>query len=395
MSEARKNIFILITTILVSLAVIEGILRLFETQTYVALWQVNKDGMMVLKPNLEKKIFDNEDLKYHHVKINSLGFLGEDVEQEKSVDTLRIVVLGDSYVAATGVDYDKNFPYLLTKKVQDLIFANPSSTYKKVEVLNFGMGGTGTVDEMKYYEKYVQKYRPDVVVLSFYLQNDTVDNSLNYEHKDAMLSPKEAWNTFPQYGSTQVKNFVSIKDRVYRKSAIIRFVDRVVRSSPKLNGFAVKIGLYRPPVKGELGLDIPFDDYYYIDPLDSQRAEYLKFSSDLLNNFKKQLDADGVKFVLMFIPEGKTINDDLINAFKNTYPKLKDFNFNPQGMENKLISAIDPSVNILNLREIMTKQVLENKEMYKNGTGHFSVGGHEVVSDVLSVFIFNSFFKSL
>ncbi|OGH92258.1 MAG: hypothetical protein A2534_05050 [Candidatus Magasanikbacteria bacterium RIFOXYD2_FULL_39_9] len=393
MSEGKKNIITLAVAVVFSLLVIEGMLRLFETQTYVALWQVNKDNMVVLKPNLDKNIFDNEDLKYHHVKINSLGFLGEDVNQEKPIDTLRIAVMGDSYVAATGVDFDKTFPYLLTKKVQDLLATATSSAYKKVEVLNFGMGGTGTVDEMKYYEKYAQKYNPDVVVLSFYLQNDTVDNSLNYEHRDAMLSSKEQWSTFPQYGSTQVKSFVSIKDKVYRKSAIVRFVDRVVRSSPKLSGLAVKLGLHRPPVKGESGLDIPFDDYYYIEPLDSQRAEYLKFSSDLLNNFKKQLDTDGVKFAIMFIPEGKTINDDLINAFKNTYPKLKDFNFNPKGMENKLISAVDPSVKVLNLRETMTKQVSENKEMYKNGTGHFAEGGHEVASDALANFIFDSFFK--
>lgn len=395
MSEGKKNLITFVVAILFSLLAIEGILRVFEAQTYVSLWEVNKDGMIVLKPNLDKQIFDNEDLKYHHVKINSLGFLGEDVSQEKPVDALRIAVMGDSYVAATGVDFDKTFPYLLTKKVQDLLITATSttSTYKEVEVLNFGMGGTGTVDEMKYYEKYAQKFSPDIVVVSFYLQNDTVDNSLNYEYRDEMLSTKDRWNSFPQYGATQARNFVAFKDRLYRKSAIVRFVDRVVRTSPQLNNFAIKLGIYREPVKGESGLNIPFDDYYYIEPLDSQRAEYLKFSSDLLNNFKKQLDLDGVKFAVMFIPEGKTINDDLINMFKNTYPKLKEFNFNPKGMEEKLIAAVDPSVKVLNLREVMAKNVSENKEMYKNGTGHFAEPGHEVAADALANFIFTSFFK--
>lgn len=393
MSETGKKILTLIIAVLVSLAAIEGMLRLLETQTYVSFWHINKDGMTVFKSNADMYMFDNEDLKKHRVKTNSLGFLGENYSEEKAADTLRIVVLGDSYVAATGVDYDKIFPYLLTKKVQDLVLANSSSIYKKVEVLNFGMGGTGTVDEMKYYAKYAQKYHPNVVVLSFYLQNDTVDNSLNYNYKDAMLASKEVWNTVPQLASTQVKNFVSIKDRIYRKSAIIRFVDRVVRSSPKLNSFAVKLGLYRPPVKGEYGLDIPFDDYYYIDPLDAEREQYLKFSSDLLNNFKKQLDKDGVKFAVMFIPEGMTVDNNLLNSFKDARPKLKDLNFNPQGMEDKLIAAVDSSVKILNLRATMEKQVSENKEMYKGGTGHFADGGHEVVSDVLASFIFTSFFK--
>ena len=137
------------------------------------------------------------------------------------------------------------------------------------------MGGVSTVDEMQYYAKYAQKYHPDAVVLSFFLGNDTLDNSLNYEHKDAFLSSKEAWNTVPQYESTQLKSFVTLKNKIYRTAASIRFADRVVRSSPKLNSFAVKLGLYRSPVKGENGLDIISSHfYYYLDPLDAERAVF-------------------------------------------------------------------------------------------------------------------------
>ena len=393
MTERKKNVLILIIAILVSLAAIEVILRLFEQQNYVALWLINKDGMGIYKPNTDKYFLDNEDYKKYHIKINSLGFLGEDFSEEKASGTLRVVVLGDSFVAATGVDFDKTFPYLLTKKFQDLILANPSSTYNKVEVLNFGMGGMGTVDEMKYYYKYAQKYHPDVVVLSFYLGNDNLDNSYSYNYKDAMLSSKEAWGTFPQYAETQVHDFIKFKDTVYRKSAITRFTDRVVRSSPQLNAFAVKLGLYRSPVKAEYGLVIPFNLYYYIDPPDAERAQYLQFSSDLLNNFKKQMDTDGVKFVAMFIPDGLTVDNNLLNSFKNDHPKLKDLNFNPKGMEDRLIAGLDSSIKILNLRAAMEKNVSENRAMYKHGDGHFTGDGHVVVSDILSDFIFTSFFK--
>ena len=97
----------------------------------------------------------------------------------------------------------------------------------------------------------------------------------------------------------------------------------------------------------------------------------------------------------MFIPEGMTVDNNLVNSFKNDHPKLKakDINFNPKGMEDKLIAALDPSIKILNLRATMEKQESENKEMYKGGTGHFTEGGHEVTAEVLSSFIFTSFFK--
>ncbi|MFA5062262.1 MAG: SGNH/GDSL hydrolase family protein [Patescibacteria group bacterium] len=393
MSETKKRWLTLIISVLLTLVAIECILHLFETQTYVSIWRINKDGMAVLKPNLDRNLFDNEELKYFHVKSNSLGFLGDDFSEEKASGTLRIVVLGDSYVEATGVDYNRTFVYQLSKKFQDLLFTNPSSTYNKVEVLNFGIGGTGTVDQMKYYEKYAQKYHPDVVVLAFYLQNDATDNSYSYKYKDAMLASKESWNTFPQYASTQINNFVSVKDRIYRMSAIIRFFDRIVRGSPVLYDFAVKFGLYRPPAKGENGLVIPYDDYYYITPLDEQRSKYLQFSIDLLDNLKKQLDKDGVKFALMFIPQGMTVDKNVLNSYLDQYPGLKNVDFNPKAFEDRLIAGLDPSIKMINLRETMEKEVSDGKEMYKNGWGHFSQGGHDVVSDVLAKFIFDSFYK--
>lgn len=396
MSERKKNILTLVIAILVSLVALERILRIFEKQNLQLISTVSKEGMTTYKPNLDKYIFDNESLKKVHVKTNSLGFVGENFNEAKVGGALRIAVLGDSFTAATGVDYEKSYSYLLTKKIQGLISTNPSSTYNQVEVLNFGVGGMGTADEMKYYSQYAQKFHPDVVVLSFYLGNDLGDNGSYYNYKDAMLASKEVWDTVPQYGVSLQHSFLVRKDRIYRMSAIIRLVDRVVRSSPQLNSFAIKLGLYRSPVKTEFGLNVPFSIYYYLDPLDAERAQHVKFSSDLLTNFKKQLDKDGVKFAVMFIPDGMTVNSNMLNAFKTNFPKLKDYNFNPPTPEEKLIAGIDPSVKILNLRNTM-EQAPENIKLYMgeagNVGGHLNEDGHKVVADALSDFIFNSFLK--
>ena len=74
MTERKKNILILTITILVSLVAIEGVLRFFEKDNYVALWLINKDGMGIYRPNTDKYFLDNEDYKKYHIK-RLLGFL--------------------------------------------------------------------------------------------------------------------------------------------------------------------------------------------------------------------------------------------------------------------------------------------------------------------------------
>lgn len=396
MSERKKNILTFTVAVLISLAAVEGILRIFETTNFYKITTVSKEGMVIYKPNLDRYVLENETGKKIRVKINSLGFNNENFNEAKASGTVRIAILGDSFTAADGVDYDKNYSYLLTKKIQDLISADPTSIYNKVEVLNFGISGASTGDEMKYYSMYVQKYHPDAVVLNFFLGNDLNDNSMYFKYKDAILSSRDRWDAIPQPVAVQQNNFFNRKDRIFRKFAIVRFANRVVRSSSLLTSFAIKLGLYASPTqdKGLYDLGIPIDEYYYLDPLDPERERYFKFSSDLLNNFKKQLDKDGVKFALWFLPHGRIVTADLLNAHQSRYPKLKDYNFNPKGVEDRLIASLDPSIKVFNLRATIEKQMLEkNMFMGEAGEGHFNEYGHAVVSDVLAGFIFTSVVK--
>ena len=390
MSEIKKNILTLIIAIVFGLFAVEGILRFFEVKDFALVTRVTEDGYVVHKSNLDRYRYESESQRKVHIKTNQEGFVGDDSAPEKPKDVLRVAVFGDSFTEAFQVDYENTFTYLLKDKIK----RSPgfsSTTYKDVEIMNFGVGGLGTVDAMKYYKRYAINYKPDVVVLAFYLGNDNLDNSNYYSDKDKLLFEKEKWDTVPQLGALQQKEFNAFKDRLFRKFALIRFSDKVVRSSPKLNALAVKLGLYRPPLaKSQIDLDIPFWHYYYLDPLDEERAKHVKFSADLISNFKKEVEKDNAKFVLMLIPEGMTVDQKLLADFKDDHPALKNYNFNPVGMENKLIEQIDPSVYILALRESMEEKTKQNQLLYLNGIHHFSEAGHEVAADKLAEVILSS-----
>ncbi len=116
-------------------------------------------------------LFTKEGKAY--VETNSAGH--RDVERvvSKPADTIRIAVLGDSFAEALQVDASETFWSLLESQFED---EKPWGD-KKVEVLNFGVSGYGTAQELQMLRNYVWRYDPDYVMLAFFSGNDVVDNS--------------------------------------------------------------------------------------------------------------------------------------------------------------------------------------------------------------------------
>src|SRR5690349_6428314 len=111
------------------------------------------------------------------VKINSAGFRDRERQVLKPSGVFRIAVLGDSYTDGLQVDLDKTFPALLEQRLN----ACNEFGSKTVEVLNFGVDGYGTAQELLTYRYFAAKYSPDVVLLAFFAENDVRNNSRDLE----------------------------------------------------------------------------------------------------------------------------------------------------------------------------------------------------------------------
>lgn len=103
----------------------------------------------------------------HKVTINGKGTRGEEVSYEKKDGIIRVLMLGDSITFGYGVADEQTFSYLLDEKSE------------KIEVINAGVQGYGTDQELIYLKNEGLKYQPDVIVLNFTLSNDIVDNSFS------------------------------------------------------------------------------------------------------------------------------------------------------------------------------------------------------------------------
>lgn len=104
-----------------------------------------------------------------YVKVNSAGMRDVERSRQRLPGRLRIAVLGDSYTEAIQVDRERAFPALLEKRMRAC--AGP------VEVLNFGVSGFGTAQELLTLRSKVWNYAPDMVLLAVFPSNDVTDNS--------------------------------------------------------------------------------------------------------------------------------------------------------------------------------------------------------------------------
>jgi hypothetical protein len=98
------------------------------------------------------------------IKINSLGFRDKERSIKKQEDLIRLVVIGDSSVAAFEVPFEKTPTQLLEKYLNE---ANTKKALqgKKYEVLNFGIGGFGLGQNLITNKIYVKQFSPEYVFL--------------------------------------------------------------------------------------------------------------------------------------------------------------------------------------------------------------------------------------
>jgi lysophospholipase L1-like esterase len=91
----------------------------------------------------------------------------------KPPGVVRIAVLGDSYTEALQVEEDERF----TSRLEEMLNSRGGLQGRRVEVLNFGVSGYGTCQELLLLDTTVLRYSPDVVLLQFMTGNDVLDNT--------------------------------------------------------------------------------------------------------------------------------------------------------------------------------------------------------------------------
>lgn len=135
----------------------------------------------------------------HGFRTNSQGFRGsQEYEIPKPPGVFRIIVLGDSVALGHGVEDDETFSAKLESRL---------SQGHRVEVINMGVSGFGTAEELIQLRSVGLRYQPDLVILG-YFPNDPYNNVVSklFRIEDGQLV-QNAKSFAPA---------IKVRDRLYR-----------------------------------------------------------------------------------------------------------------------------------------------------------------------------------
>lgn len=108
-----------------------------------------------------------------HYKINSMGFRDYEYSAVKPKNTVRIIMVGDSYVEGYGVELENTFGKILEKKL------NKNKTNKRYEVINTGVVSYSPILEYLQIKQKLILLKPDMIILVFCLLTD-INNDQDY-----------------------------------------------------------------------------------------------------------------------------------------------------------------------------------------------------------------------
>jgi hypothetical protein len=238
-----------------------------------------------------------------YVSINREGFRGPETTIAKPPGTVRIAVLGDSFTEAQQVAEDRTFSAVIARSVADC----PALRGRKAEVLNFGVNGYGTTQELMTLRHQVWQFSPDIVVLAVFTGNDIMNNSVTletercrpfYVYRDGeMVLAGPLWDS----PVTRMQCMMRFESRLRfdtRQSEIVKVLDqswRVVKDL--LPGRHHK---RHQPVGSELGIN----DVIYKPPADQAWRDAWRVTEGLIEQMNREVKSHGAAFLVLTLSNG-------------------------------------------------------------------------------------------
>jgi lysophospholipase L1-like esterase len=390
--KARKaGFFILMVamTLVICFVILEFVFARFYYSDVYQTSRVKFDPVVGwrLKPG-EYMVKPKDSFTKHEVYVNALGLRNRDIPEVRDEGVTRVLILGDSFTYG-GTNPSKTiFPVLLEQ------ILNQHSTQPKFEVINAGVPGFSTAQELLLMEELAKENVTADIYLVMAFPNDILedarlfcsDMTVNRSSPAFVLDgqgrlvleylPEEGGRRAPEPDSPKKLRSLSRTKIIgvlrHRLGSYIQTKPGLLRFFNKL-GFKVEFPRMPALIAG-----------WYDQEILSQGVPLM---SALLAELKRQAQADGGKLVVCYIPSELQVYPDVyVPLVKRTFPGspqvaewLED-QTRPQRIVGEICRTQDTP--FLDLLPVMQQN--NTKTLYIAADGHFNKTGHALVASVLA-----------
>lgn len=323
----------------------------------------------------------SHSLMKHEVFINEHNLRNRPIKDPPGSDARRIMILGDSFTFAISSPSEEMFTVMLENSL------NEQGRY---EVINAGVPGYGTAQEMLFMkEMAAKKLVADVYVLMFFV-NDVLDNLRQGEYGSA--APAQPGFELQEDGTLKLThrprkehsgNFVPAPtSRFYTIELLSSRAKSFLQTKPgyveKLRGLGIKPKLWRMPslISG-----------WYVD---ETLKPGVRLTKALIKEIRDEAQRNNAVLFVGIIPSPIQVYpaayDQVLRASLAGNTAVDEY-LKDRARPQQIVSQICGELNIpcLDLLPILNQN--NSKELYIPADGHFSTEGHAVAARELGQFV--------
>ncbi|MDT7602472.1 MAG: hypothetical protein QOF61_469 [Acidobacteriota bacterium] len=406
----RKRVAVKLSLVLASLfvglLVAEGALRA-AGYTFPTFYTTDDARGYALKPGM-RGWYRKEGEAY--IRINSDGLRDHEHAKAKPPNTFRIALLGDSYAEALQVPLESAFWHVLEGRLR----ACPALAGRDVEVINFGVSGYGTAQELITLREKVWDYSPDLVLLAVTTNNDITDNSRALKKTDEVpyFTLRDNQLTLDDSFRT-TRAFRLRSSALSRLGAWIRDSSRVVQALHQTQ-YALKNYLARrraqspqPPAQNTATAQPPppsdspatandiaarvdelgADNLIYREPLDAAWQDAWRVTEALIAQMRDEVRQHGARFFVVTLSNGVQVHPEpaareafmrRVGATDLFYPDKRIESFCARAGVDSF--ALAPELQLYAERN----KVFLHGFGGDLGNGHWNAEGHHVAGELLA-----------
>ncbi|MFQ5600345.1 MAG: SGNH/GDSL hydrolase family protein [Candidatus Krumholzibacteriia bacterium] len=320
------------------------------------------------------------------VRTNSLGLRDHEIGPPRP-GTLRILGLGDSF--AFGVHagplencYLKRLEAHLARRL--LEGPTRASRWDGVEIVNAGVVGYGTPQEVGLLQRLGDSLQPDAVLLSFYLGNDFTDNSGRtrmtvvdgYQMLEASAAPYRA-HSRPLHRRARLHLHAHSQLYLLLKQRLLHPTRSWLAGSANLASAATD----RKPL-----------DYYRFDAgfANSMRVELTPDMTTAMQETRRALDelrhwceTHGAAALLVAIPAEQQVDVAAKERWLRSFGlEAEELDF---GLPNRRLARLAEEVGLplYDLTQEFAARIAAGAELHLTGDNHWNSAGHAAAAELL------------